>query len=34
MVVKVDEKFEKTRHVENSDKSKIYFTRRKKCKIS
>ena len=35
MVVKVEEKFEKTSYVKNNDKSKnIYFTWRKKSKIS
>ena len=34
MVVKVKEKFEKTRQVKNNDKSKKFITRTKKCNIS
>ena len=35
MAVKIKEKFEKTKHVKNDDKSKkTYFKRTKKCKIS
>ena len=34
MVVKVEEKFEKTRHVKNKEKSKKYiFSRTKECEI-
>ena len=37
MFIKVKEKFEKTRHVKNNDKSRKYiyiFIRTKKCNIS